>query len=213
MKKNTNNIKVAVVGNVKDDTMRTFLKAIASGGIDIDAICTSKSVSGIDINIMDEDVIKCIDQPGLIDTIMNYILQNGEDITPHKKYFYSVLSNALFNTCKKYYFKDMTLGQARMKLLKCCKEIVSFYGDDNGLISTEPQYWADYEIETSYQVRRLFKEKAGIEISLKLAYYIWDYVSDEVCASWLCHEDDDEAWKRIISFILNGDHMKGEKKQ
>lgn len=60
-----------------------------------------------------------------------------------------------------------------------------------------------YEIETCLQVHRLFS-KIGVEIKLDQAHYVWDYVSDNACAQWLCKGDDIECWSAILAdFIFN----------
>lgn len=60
----------------------------------------------------------------------------------------------------------------------------------------------DYEdIEIVLQVYRLFK-RIGVEISLLQAEFVWSYLSDVVCAQWLCKSDDESVWSDILTDFL-----------
>lgn len=203
--------KNLVIGlTVNDDAINKLATSfkILEEYINVDFMVTNKSISPLCIdNIAAE--INYVDQPNIIDKISEIIIKEGTDIDQFGNYFWFCLSKTQYDCCKRLYFKGMTIGQARIKVLNTCDLIVPYYGNGNDLVYIDPSCWADYELETSYQVKRLFDENTGTSISLKLAYYIWSYVSNEVYASWLGHEDDSDAWARIIGFfILKGDHVK-----
>lgn len=206
MKNKTTLVIGVTTGDDSINKLTTSLNKLKED-IDIDFIVTDNSIKAIDINGLAAE-IKCIGQPNIINNITEIIVKDGEDIDTVKNFFWCCLSSKQYAFNKKRYFEDMTFGQARIKILIACRSIIPYYGNGNDLVYIEPDHWADYELETSYQVKRLFAEKTGISISLKLAYYIWSYVSDGVCASWLCHEDDNDAWNKIIGFILHGDHIR-----
>lgn len=65
-------------------------------------------------------------------------------------------------------------------------------------------YTDDFEeVETCLQVYRLFK-RIGVEITLQQAHFIWAFISDYMCAQWLCKDDDESCWSAILAnFLFN----------
>lgn len=90
-----------------------------------------------------------------------------------------------FEFLKKEYseYLDNATEEDDFKLFGCVESLVHVY----------------YEMETCLQIIRIFEEGLCILINLVQAYHIWTEVSNSVCASWLCKEDDNNALLRIVT--------------
>lgn len=79
---------------------------------------------------------------------------------------------------------------------------------DAAFVSVEVEYLADCE-----RVVRVGKERFGISMTLHQAEVIWDWRSDNACASWLMTDaySDDEIADAIESFVSR--HRDSEPKE